>query len=150
MHCKMFEANGLTTAPLFDCFQALTELAPGTGNGGRAFRFGGCCDGVGVVKLSRPPPRIAAPPPRLTVAPKTADPFYLSSEWRAFATAIKQQRGWVCEACDADMRSNRRALHADHIIERKDGGAEYDPANVICRCQPCHNRKTARVAAGRR
>jgi hypothetical protein len=33
-------------------------------------------------------------------------------------------------------------LHADHIIERRDGGALLDIRNGLCRCVSCHVRKT--------
>lgn len=68
-------------------------------------------------------------------------------------------RGQRCEACgktrDDDGRSVR--LIADHIVERRDGGADFDPANIQLLCirlnadgqGGCHNRKTT-VARHRR
>ncbi len=41
------------------------------------------------------------------------------------------------------MSGNRRGLIGDHIVERKDGGADFDPLNVRLLCAACHNRKTA-------
>jgi 5-methylcytosine-specific restriction enzyme A len=90
---------------------------------------------------------------RARVAPpvKLADPFYLSAEWRVFAKAIKSQRGYACEAegCGFDGRGREWLIHADHVIEIRDGGARLDPLNVMLRCQGCHNRKTAAEAARR-
>lgn len=40
-------------------------------------------------------------------------------------------------------------MFADHIVERKDGGAEFDPANGQCLCGSCHSRKTAAERAKR-
>ncbi|WP_423804552.1 HNH endonuclease [Novosphingobium lindaniclasticum] len=37
----------------------------------------------------------------------------------------------------------------DHKQERKDGGADLDPANLEWLCQPHHNRKTAEARARR-
>lgn len=78
------------------------------------------------------------------------DKFYQSREWRDFARAVKAQRGYVCEACGADMSGNPRALIADHIVERKDGGVDYDPMNTRLLCTSCHNRKTSATATARR
>jgi 5-methylcytosine-specific restriction endonuclease McrA len=74
-----------------------------------------------------------------------ADPFYRSREWQALARVIKAQRGYRCEepTCRADMSGNPRGLIADHVVERKDGGADFDPLNIRLLCIACHNRKTA-------
>lgn len=88
-------------------------------------------------------PRLGA---RLRPPPKLPDPFYQSPEWRAFSSAIKSQRGYRCEdaACKApDLSERKWMLIADHDVERKDGGADFDPLNIKLRCQACHNRKTA-------
>lgn len=86
------------------------------------------------------------------VAPpvKLADPFYETAAWRAFASAIKRQRGYRCQACGHDGRAQRWRMHADHIVERKDGGADFDPLNIQVLCHGCHNRKTAAARGERR
>lgn len=89
-------------------------------------------------------PRYAALPPKVKVAPKVADPFYLSVEWRRLVARLKRERGARCERCGSDHR-----LIGDHVVERRDGGAELDPANVELLCQACHNRKTAAARARR-
>lgn len=76
---------------------------------------------------------------------KIVDPFYQSAEWIALASDIKRQRKYRCEACHGDFVRRRDKLIADHIIERKDGGADLDPLNIQCICIYCHNRKTARA-----
>jgi 5-methylcytosine-specific restriction endonuclease McrA len=90
-------------------------------------------------------PRIAPIAPRVTVPAKVADPFYQSAEWVDLCRAIKRQRGYICQGCGADCRSTPRRLIGDHIVERKDGGADLDPLNVQLLCIGCHNRKTARA-----
>ena len=102
-----------------------------------------------MARLMRMPPRIGQPAPRLKAPVKTADPFYESAAWRAFALAIKDQRGWRCEACGKDGRKTPRLMITDHIIERKDGGADFDPLNTQVMCAGCHNAKTAKARAAR-
>jgi 5-methylcytosine-specific restriction enzyme A len=102
-----------------------------------------------LARLQSLPQRLQAVRSAVPTIEKVTEPFYLSREWRDFAKAIKEQRGWRCEQCGMDMSGNRRAFHADHIIERKDGGADFDPLNVRCLCQACHNRKTMRARTDR-
>lgn len=77
-------------------------------------------------------------PPRLKVAPKVADSFYLSAEWRALVARIKRERGAYCERCGSGDR-----VIADHIVERRDGGVDLDPANIELLCFGHHAQKTA-------
>ncbi len=79
---------------------------------------------------------------RLTVPKKTAELFYKSPEWRALVRDIKAQRGRWCGRCGSGDR-----VAGDHIRERKDGGAELDPANIELLCHRCHMRKTAQARA---
>lgn len=97
-------------------------------------------------RLKALPPRVATVRNRITVPAKVPDPFYEGNAWREFIRAIKVQRGYVCEVvtCRKDCSSNHRGLIGDHIVERKDGGADFDPSNVMLMCAACHNRKTAR------
>lgn len=101
------------------------------------------------MRLTHVPSRLGGAPARLRAPEKRADPFYLTREWREMVAAVRAQRGYRCEECGVDMRGNRRALHADHIDEIKDGGASLDPLNIRLRCQACHNRKTAAARRGR-
>jgi 5-methylcytosine-specific restriction protein A len=95
----------------------------------------------------RPPARRGM----VVVREKKADPFYLSPEWKALMRDIIRARGRRCEDPRHDPASPRDGvrLYGDHIIERNDGGAELDPANVLLRCGPCHGRKTAQARAAR-
>lgn len=103
-----------------------------------------------MVRLSRPPAMLRAMPARLAAPPKVADPFYLSADWRALVARLKRERGPVCqhEAHVGDRRCDR--LIGDHVVERRDGGADLDPTNIMLVCPTCHARKTARVAQTRR
>jgi hypothetical protein len=95
-------------------------------------------------KLTAMPPRLGAMPAKVGAAPKIAEAFYQSRAWRSLIAAIKRERGNWCERCGS---SNR--VIGDHVVERKDGGAELDPANVELLCQACHNVKTAAERAAR-
>lgn len=75
----------------------------------------------------------------IVAMPKKAERFYLSPEWKALVARIKEKRGAFCEKCGAGGR-----IIGDHIVERRDGGAELDEGNVELLCMGCHNRKTAR------
>lgn len=87
--------------------------------------------------------------------PKRADPFYLSPEYRAWREQVIARAGRRCE--DIDQHTGKRCtkaephhrMFADHIVEAKDGGAKYDPANGKCRCGSHHTSKTAASRAAR-
>ncbi|MCR9134746.1 MAG: HNH endonuclease [Alphaproteobacteria bacterium] len=83
-------------------------------------------------------------PPRLKPAPKLAEQFYSSPQWRTLIKQIKQERGNWCEICGSTSR-----VIGDHIKERKDGGAPLDPANIQLLCITHHNIKTARERSHR-
>lgn len=96
-------------------------------------------------KLTTLSPRVGTLGLRTPSPPKTAEPFYQSREWKALVARLVAERGRRCEACGA----TGQRLIGDHVVERKDGGAELDPANIRLLCLPCHNRKTAQARAER-
>jgi len=85
----------------------------------------------------RMPARVASPP-------KIADSFYHSREWKSLVAQVKAARGNWCERC-----GSRRRVIADHKIERRDGGADLDPANIELLCHAHHQAKTAAARAAR-
>lgn len=95
-------------------------------------------------RLKRPASRLGGVKERLAAPPKAALPFYHSPEWLAKRRTVIAQRGAWCQICGAGGR-----LHLDHKVEVKDGGGLLDDDNLQLLCQPCHNRKTAAVKAGR-
>jgi cytochrome c553 len=102
-----------------------------------------------MVKLRMLPPLVRSLAPHFKPAPKRAEPFYVSPEWRAFRAEIEKQRGRRCEdpECKAPHAPGPRYL--DHVKERKDGGADFDPGNVLFRCATCHGRKTEEARQAR-
>ncbi|TIU02321.1 MAG: HNH endonuclease [Mesorhizobium sp.] len=83
---------------------------------------------------------------------KKADPELLTAEHRAWRGRVLQRAGYRCQAVDdgrrCDVASPAR-LFADHIKERKDGGAPLDVANGQCLCGRHHTLKTAAARAER-
>ena len=88
------------------------------------------------------------------IAPKRADPYYLSPEHRAWREQVVARAGRRCEAIEGGARcinaEPRHRMFADHIRERGDGGDPLDPANGQCLCGHHHALKTARARAARR
>lgn len=97
-----------------------------------------------MARLKAMPARLGPAAPRLKAAPKVAEGFYQSAEWRSLVADLKVIRGPWCEKCGAGGR-----IIGDHKVERKDGGADLDPDNVELLCMRCHNRKTAAARAKR-
>jgi 5-methylcytosine-specific restriction protein A len=86
--------------------------------------------------------RLARPAPRLAPPTKTADPFYLSSEWQA----LRERRKLDPDYYAARRRAKRgERLILDHVRERKDGGDELDPKNTEWLTMSEHQVKTARA-----
>jgi hypothetical protein len=84
--------------------------------------------------------------------PKQADPELLTSAHRAWAEEVKRRAGYRCEAVDAGKRcavKKPARLFADHIVERRDGGARLDVSNGQCLCGSHHTAKTAQERAKR-
>ena len=76
--------------------------------------------------------------PRLTmfdistvkVPPKFANGFYFSPEWKAIKAQVHRRSGGICEAPGC----NRPAVVCDHVVSRKDGGADHaDNCRDLCR-----------------
>lgn len=84
-------------------------------------------------------------------APKTADPELLTPEHKAWRQEVLKRAGWKCQApgCTAHGRRGGVRLYADHIVERRDGGAPLDPANGQTLCAKHHSEKTARERSRR-
>lgn len=95
-------------------------------------------------KLTNIKPRLSSAPLRLKSPPKIVEQFYSSPEWRKLVAHIKRTRGNYCQRCGSTDR-----VIADHIVERKDGGADLDPKNIELLCHAHHQKKTAQMRARR-
>jgi len=83
---------------------------------------------------------------------KKADAELLTPEHRAWRQQVLRRAGYRCEAVVTGGRCRVSAparLFADHIVERKDGGALYDLKNGACYCGSHHTLKTAAERAKR-
>src|SRR3546814_12938506 len=96
-------------------------------------------------KLKTLAPLVAGLAPRVKAAPKVAEQFYSSREWRSLVASIKRERGDRCERPGCTTPTQR--VIADHIVERKDGGADLDAGNIELLCFTHHQRKTAEARA---
>ena len=85
---------------------------------------------------------------------KTAEPFYLGKEYRAWREVVIRRAGRRCQAIGENGWRCSKAepyhrMFADHVVEIRDGGAMYDPANGMALCGKHHTLKTMRVRAAR-
>jgi len=90
--------------------------------------------------MKRIAPLIGQAPSGIVKAePKTADAELQTPEHRKWRQIVCSRANWRCqwELADGSRCPKRAPEHrmiADHIIERQDGGALYDPANGACLC----------------
>lgn len=83
---------------------------------------------------------------------KRADAELLTPEHKAWRIAVIKRAGWRCEAVENGQRCEVKhpaRLFADHVQERKDGGAALDVGNGQCLCGRHHSLKTAQARAAR-
>ena len=69
------------------------------------------------------------------------DVFYAKASWRRCRDAFIKANP-LCAHCDAQGRLKPADL-VDHIVERRDGGADYDHSNLQSLCHQCHQKKTS-------
>jgi hypothetical protein len=103
--------------------------------------------GAPMGKLKALGPRLGGMPAKVKAAPKVAEGFYSSPEWRGLMADIRRERGNRCERAGCPTPTHR--VIGDHIVERKDGGADLDPRNVELLCFTHHQQKTAAARAAR-
>jgi 5-methylcytosine-specific restriction protein A len=97
-------------------------------------------------RLRALPSRLGGQPPRLAAPPKVAEPFYQSKGWRQLVARRKLDRDYFAALSRA--KSGERLI-LDHVRERKDGGADLDPANTEWLTMSEHQAKTAKARARR-
>jgi 5-methylcytosine-specific restriction protein A len=83
---------------------------------------------------------------------KRVDPELSTQAHKQWAADVKARAGYRCEEVENGRRCEVRAparLFADHIVERKDGGALLDPKNGRCLCGRHHTIKTTAARTAR-
>ena len=92
-----------------------------------------------MARLKTVGPRLAPLKGKLK-AEKRVDPFYVSAAYLAWREAVFALKGRRCAVPGCETPEDR--VTADHIVERKDGGAELNPANGAPLCHRHHLAKT--------
>lgn len=87
---------------------------------------------------------------RLRTPPKVVDPHYRTDEHRVWAAEVMRRARYQCQAPGCRKGRPDHRLYADHIVELKDGGAAFDPANGQALCASHHTAKTMAARAARR
>lgn len=72
---------------------------------------------------------------------------YTTSAWRSARRRVLERDGWRCQVKLPGCLG--RANAADHIIERFEGGADFDLENLQATCKPCNSKKHMDVLARR-
>lgn len=74
--------------------------------------------------------------------------FYQKREWKALSLRFRQANP-LCATC---LKAGRivESQVVDHIISIKNGGDEWEEANLQALCVPCHNAKTVREQNARK
>lgn len=101
-----------------------------------------------VSRLKATKPRLGGQVPRLRSAPKVVEDFYSSPEWRAFRSRRMRDGDYYAALNRAKKDGSGRVI-LDHVVERKDGGADLDPANTKWLTFAEHQAKTAKAKAQR-
>lgn len=75
---------------------------------------------------------------------KQADPIFSDARYHPWRARVIKRAGGKCEWVEEGKRCNREEprMFADHIVERKDGGAPFEEANGQCLCGSHHTLKT--------
>jgi 5-methylcytosine-specific restriction endonuclease McrA len=67
----------------------------------------------------------------------------LGHYWRHVRLAVLTRDHYICHWCGG------RASTVDHLVPRAEGGARYDPRNLVASCGLCNSRRGAELGAKR-
>jgi 5-methylcytosine-specific restriction protein A len=93
----------------------------------------------------RPPGWMPAPNKR----PEAHDPYYGTQGWRRTRAKVLERDGYRCTAsdCGTPGRGVGGRLVVDHVVERRNGGADH-VSNLRTLCPTCDNRRHGRRGRG--
>ncbi|MGX7896881.1 hypothetical protein [Tsuneonella sp. HG222] len=100
-------------------------------------------------RLTALPGRLSRLPSRVAAMPKVAEPFYTSRTWRALRAERMLDADYFAALRRAKADGSNGRVILDHKVERKDGGADLDPANTQWLTHAEHQAKTAKAKAAR-
>lgn len=95
---------------------------------------------------SLPKPKRQAYRPERKRKPTGDQRFYNSSAWRK-TSRLTRQRNPLCEVCKANGKVVASVL-VDHLIARRYGGADFNPANLMAMCSHHHDVKSGKETNG--
>lgn len=72
---------------------------------------------------------------------------YGTPAWKAVRKMVLARDGYVCQ--HRFPKCSTVATAVDHVIELADGGAPYDPSNLVASCRGCNISKRNRALAAR-
>lgn len=103
-----------------------------------------------MARLGTLKPLLKAAEYRTVIPPaKRPDAELQTAEHRAWRKQVLDRAHWRCEDCGKQGGRGGVTLYADHVVERRDGGALLDVNNGRCLCAACHGKKTMAERARR-
>jgi 5-methylcytosine-specific restriction endonuclease McrA len=69
--------------------------------------------------------------------------MYATTQWHRVRAAVLRRDNYVCHWC------GDKATEGDHLRSPREGGARYDPANVVASCKPCNASRGGHLARAR-
>lgn len=92
------------------------------------------------------------------------DQRYRTSQWQAIRTSVLDRDGWKCMVDHDDcgykapgsLKRFKRVAHVHHVVDESEGGAFWDPHNLVSVCSAYNiaernrrqNRRAARALSG--
>lgn len=75
-------------------------------------------------------------------------PAYRSKAWRAVRVVVLERDGYVCKIGLPGCKG--AADTVDHVVELADGGAPFDPDNLVAACISCNVAKGNKARRARK
>lgn len=67
-----------------------------------------------------------------------------TSRWRKVRAQVLRRDRFICQWCGDE------ATEADHLISPGDGGAAYDPSNLVASCHECNAERGRELSQSKR
>lgn len=96
-----------------------------------------------MVRMTCLPSKLKVLGPKVRSPAKQTDPHYGSQAHKDWVKEVFKRSGGRCQWPGCTRSASESRMFADHIVERKDGGADLDPQNGWLLCGTHHTSKTA-------